>query len=306
MTGTSDPGPPLVGPARVAVMTEPSATVELLRVAPGTRPDLPAMDPRATPGFSGGRSDGTAALAASGDELAELQERLFAQARAGARERAVLLVLQGMDTSGKGGIVRHVVGVLGAQGATVTGFGVPSEEERAHDFLWRIRKALPRPGTLGVFDRSHYEDVVVVRVHELEPETVWRPRFDQIVEFEQEVAAAGTRIVKVFLHISHAEQGERLAERLDRPDKHWKYEPADIDSRLRWDLYQQAWAEAVGRTGTEVAPWYVVPADRKWYARWAVGQLLVHTLRELDPRWPPADFDVKAERARLAATERTG
>jgi PPK2 family polyphosphate:nucleotide phosphotransferase len=229
---------------------------------------------------------------------------MYAEARAGTRERAVLLVLQGMDTAGKGGIVRHVVGQVGAQGATVTGFGVPSEEERRHHYLWRIRRALPRPGIIGVFDRSHYEDVVVVRVQELVTEDVWRPRFDEIADFEAEVAASGTAVVKAFLHISHAEQGERLAERLDRPDKHWKYNPGDVDARARWDDYQQAWAEALGRTSTGQAPWYVVPADRKWYARWAVAHLLLHTLRGMDPQWPVADFDVDDERARLAATSR--
>ncbi len=285
-------------------MTTSSDTAALLRVAPGTRPDLAATDPRSTPGPVHGKADGKERLAASAEKMADLQERLYAEARAGTRERAVLLVLQGMDTSGKGGIVRHVVGSLGAQGASVTGFGVPSEEERAHDFLWRIRRALPRAGTVGVFDRSHYEDVVVVRVDELVPEKVWRPRYAQIVDFEAEVAAAGTRVVKVFLHISHAEQGARLEERLDRPDKHWKYNPADLRARRSWDSYTEAWEEAVERTGTDAAPWYVVPADRKWYARWAVAQVLLQTLREMDPEWPPADFDVEAEKARLAATSR--
>jgi polyphosphate kinase 2 (PPK2 family) len=133
---------------------------------------------------------------------------------------------------------------------------------------------------------------------------VWRPRYAEVVDFEAELAAQGTTVVKVFLHISHAEQGERLAERLDRPDKHWKYNPADVDARLRWDDYATAWEDAVEHTGTEVAPWYVVPADRKWYARWAVAHLLLDTLRGLDPQWPPAAFDVEAERARLAATAR--
>lgn len=285
-------------------MTTSSDLHEALRVAPGTRPDLAGLDPRATPCFDGDKADGKAALADGTEELRELQERLYAEARAGTGARAVLLVLQGMDTSGKGGIVRHVVGQVGAQGATVTGFGVPTEAERGQHYLQRIRAALPRPGMIGVFDRSHYEDVVVVRVEELVPPQVWTPRFDEIVDFEAEVAAAGTSVVKVFLHIGHAEQGERLAERLDRPDKHWKYDPSDVDARLRWDDYQHAWADAVERTSTDVAPWYVVPADRKWYARWAVAHLLLGTLRELDPRWPVADFDVAHERARLAATSR--
>jgi PPK2 family polyphosphate:nucleotide phosphotransferase len=277
--------------------------LSLLRVPPGRRPDLAALDARGTPGFDGDKEEGAEELAASGKELRELQERLFAEARHGG-ERAVLLVLQGMDTAGKGGIVRHVVGQVGAQGAEVTGFGRPTEEERGHHYLWRIRRALPPAGKIGVFDRSHYEDVVVVRVEGLVPESVWRPRYAEVVDFEAELAAQGTTVVKVFLHISHAEQGERLAERLDRPDKHWKYNPADVDARLRWDDYATAWEDAVEHTGTEVAPWYVVPADRKWYARWAVAHLLLDTLRGLDPQWPPAAFDVEAERARLAATAR--
>jgi PPK2 family polyphosphate:nucleotide phosphotransferase len=287
-------------------MTKSSVLADLLRVAPGDPVDLGAVDTRATPGFDGDKAAGQAALDDSAVELRELQERLWAEARGGDRERSVLLVLQGMDTSGKGGIVRHVVGQVGAQGADVTGFGVPTEEERSHHFLWRIRRALPQAGTIGVFDRSHYEDVVVVRVKQLVAPEIWQPRFAEIVDFESEVAAAGTSIVKVFLHISHAEQGERLAERLDRPDKHWKYNPADLDARARWDDYQHAWTEAMERTSTEVAPWYVVPADRKWYARWAVAHLLLHTMRGLAPEWPPADFDVEHERRRLAATSRTG
>lgn len=285
-------------------MTTTSGPRDLLRVPPGEDPALAAVDTGSTPGFDGDKAEGRQALDDSADELRELQERLFAEARAGVGDRSVLLVLQGMDTSGKGGVVRHVVGRVGAQGATVTGFGAPTAQERAEHYLDRIRRALPRPGTIGVFDRSHYEDVVVVRVEELVPEQVWRPRYDELVAFEREVAEAGTTLVKVFLHLGHAEQGERLAERLDRPDKHWKYNPADVDARLRWDDYQAAWSEAIRRTSTEQAPWFVVPADRKWYARWAVGRLLVDTLRDLGPRWPEADFDVAVERARLAATAR--
>ncbi|MGJ7442602.1 PPK2 family polyphosphate kinase [Aquipuribacter sp. MA13-6] len=285
-------------------MTTSSDLHEALRVPPGTRPDLAGLDPRATPCFDGGKADGRSALSDRAEDLRELQERLYAEARAGTGQRAVLLVLQGMDTSGKGGIVRHVVGEVGAQGATVTGFGVPTEAERGQHYLQRIREALPRPGMIGVFDRSHYEDVVVVRVEELVTPEVWTPRFAEIVDFEAEVAAAGTSVVKVFLHIGHDEQGERLSERLDRPEKHWKYDPADVDARLRWDDYQHAWADAIERTGTDEAPWFVVPADRKWYARWAVAHLLLGTLQELDPSWPTADFDVAHERARLVATSR--
>ena len=214
----------------------------------------------------------------------------------------MLLVLQGLDTAGKGGIVRHVVGMVDPQGVQHRGFGVPTEEEQQHDYLWRVRNALPRPGYLGVFDRSHHEQVLVVRVNHLEPPETWRGHFQELNEFEAEVAASGTLIVKVALMVSAAEQKERLAERLERPDKHWKYNPADIDVRAKLPEYLAAYQEMLDRTSTEVAPWYVVPADRKWYARLAVTELLTGALRSLDLGWPPADFDIETEKARLAAS----
>jgi PPK2 family polyphosphate:nucleotide phosphotransferase len=273
-----------------------------LAVPGGEGFDVGAVDTRATPGFDGDKAAGRTALAAVADEIAGLQERLYARHRAGVAERAVLLVLQGMDTSGKGGIVRHVVGAADPQGVMIRGFKAPTDEERAHGFLWRIRRALPTPGHIGVFDRSHYEDVLVVRVEDLVPEEEWRPRYDLINVFEGEVAASGTSIVKVMLHISRDEQRDRLAERLDRPDKHWKYNPDDLRARARWDDYLAAYSEALARCSTPAAPWYVVPADRKWYARLAVATLLLGALRDLELEWPPADFDVETEKARLAAS----
>ena len=234
-------------------------------------------------------------------ELSELQERLYAESTAGG-VRATLLVLQGMDTSGKGGIMRHVVGSVDPQGVRYTAFKAPTKEEQQHPFLWRIRKALPRPGQLGVFDRSHYEDILIVRVHDLVPPATWGRRYGLINSFEQKVAQGGTTIVKVVLHISRDEQKARLMERLERPDKHWKYNPSDVDERKFWPEYQQAYQVAIERCSTEHAPWFVVPADRKWYARLAVQQLLVEHLRAMAPQWPPATFDVEAEKARLAAT----
>lgn len=270
-----------------------------LRAGPGI--DLSAVDPASTPGFDGDRAAGEAALAAGAAELSDLQEMLFAGSRAG-DERRILLVLQAMDTAGKGGIVKHVVGAVDPQGVTLTAFKAPTEEERAHDFLWRIRPRLPGPGMLGVFDRSHYEDVLIHRVRGLSsPEEVER-RYGAIVEFERELAAAGTTIVKVMLHLSREEQGRRLAERLDRPDKHWKYNPGDVDERAHWDAYREAYEIAIARTDSDEAPWFVVPADRKWFARLAVQSLLLDALRGLALTWPPADFDVAAEKARLAAT----
>ena len=214
----------------------------------------------------------------------------------------MLLVVQGIDTAGKGGIMRHVVGAVDPQGVDHAAFGAPTRQERKHHFLWRIRRALPRPGRIGVFDRSHYEDVLVARVNDLVPKDVWSARYGEINDFEREVAHSGTAIVKVMLHISRAEQKERLLERLDRPDKYWKYDPGDVDERLRWRDYEQAYEDVLSRCSTDAGPWYVVPADRKWYARWAVQQLLLAQLRDLDLSWPLAHFDVEEERQRLLAT----
>jgi PPK2 family polyphosphate:nucleotide phosphotransferase len=279
---------------------EAQRVAQVLTVGDGFR--LADVDPRSTPGFDGSKSDGEAALEAGATGLGEVQERLWAASRGGEDRRRVLLVLQGMDTAGKGGILRHVVGAVDPQGVRHTAFKAPTDEERAHDFLWRIRRALPGPGEIGVFDRSHYEDVLVVRVHDLVRRAVWARRYATINRFEAALAAGGTTLVKVMLHISKAEQGDRLTERLDRPDKHWKYNPRDVDERSRWEDYQEAYQVALTRCSTLAAPWYVVPADRKWYARWAVQQLLLDALTDLDPKWPAATFDVKAEQARLAAT----
>jgi PPK2 family polyphosphate:nucleotide phosphotransferase len=272
---------------------------DLLRVADGPV-ELAAIDTRATPGFDGDKADAVRLLSELGVRLADLQERLYADGRSGG-SRSVLLVLQGMDTSGKGGTVEHVVGQVDPGGVHVASFGKPTREELAHDFLWRIRRQLPRPGKLGVFDRSHYEDVVTVRVHELVERPTWRRRYAAINRFEEKLAAGGTAIVKCFLHISRDEQRERLLARLDDPTKHWKYNPADLVSRARWDDYMVAYGEAIERCSTEDAPWHVVPADRKWYRNWAITNLLLERLEALDLGWPPASFDVAAERAKLLA-----
>jgi PPK2 family polyphosphate:nucleotide phosphotransferase len=279
--------------------TAPATLSQFLAAGPGF--DLSATDPAASPGFDGGKSAGEKALAAGAQRLSDLQERLSAAAKGG-DNRSVLLVVQGMDTGGKGGIVRHVVGACDPEGVRVTAFKVPTPEERKHDFLWRIRNALPPAGKIGVFDRSHYEDVLVVRVHELVPRATWARRYSTINRFEAKVAESGTTIVKVMLNISAKEQKQRLMARLDRPDKWWKYNPGDVAERALWDDYQAAYQDAVTKCSTEVAPWHVVPADHKWYARWAVQQLLVDALERIDPQWPQPDFDVKAEKKRLAAT----
>ncbi|MGL5865372.1 MAG: PPK2 family polyphosphate kinase [Dermatophilaceae bacterium] len=261
---------------------------------------LDAVDPRATPAFTGDKAAAAAAMAELQPRLAELQERLWAESRGGGT-RSLLLVIQGMDTSGKGGIMRHVVGAVDPQGVDITAFKAPTAEERQHPFLWRIRRALPSPGVIGVFDRSHYEDVLIVRVHNLVPRGTWSRRYTQINAFEQSVVDRGTPIVKVMLHISAEEQRSRLAERLTRPDKHWKFNPGDLDERAFWAAYQEAYQAALVRCSPAHAPWHVVPADRKWYARLAVTQLVVEHLEQMDPQWPAADFDVTAERARLAS-----
>jgi PPK2 family polyphosphate:nucleotide phosphotransferase len=278
--------------------TTPAA--EALTVSPGFR--LADVDPRATPGYDGDKDQGKADLEADVAPLADLQERLFAQSVDGTATRAVLLVLQAMDTAGKGGIVKHVVGAVDPQGVELASFKKPTAEELSHDFLWRIRKRLPDAGRLGVFDRSHYEDVLIGRVRRLAPADEIERRYGAIVAFEAEAAELGIRVVKVMLHISKDEQRERLASRLDRPDKHWKYNPSDVDERALWDDYMDAYQVALERTSTPLAPWHVVPADRKWYARLAVQQVLIDALTDIDPQWPAADYHVATEKRRLAAS----
>ncbi|WP_340540300.1 PPK2 family polyphosphate kinase [Nocardioides sp. GXZ039] len=260
--------------------------------------DLKSIETDAAPGYDGKKADGEAALAAMGPELADLQERLFAEGRTGGT-RNILLVLQGMDTSGKGGTLRHTVGLVDPQGVRITSFKAPTEEERSHDFLWRIERALPGPGILGVFDRSHYEDVLIGRVRSLAPPEEIERRYGAINDFERRLADSGTTVVKCMLHISAEEQKQRLLARLDDPSKYWKFNPGDIDERALWGEYRAAYDLALEKTNTEIAPWYVIPADKKWYRNLAVGTLLLDTLRDLDPQWPPADFDVDVERARL-------
>ncbi|WP_408899273.1 PPK2 family polyphosphate kinase [Nocardioides sp. R1-1] len=268
-----------------------------LRVAPGPV-DLGAIETDVAPGFDGDKKAGTAALEALGPDLAELQERLFAEGKAGG-QRTILLVLQGMDTSGKGGTLRSTVGLMDPQGVRITSFKAPTEEERAHDFLWRITRALPPVGLIGVFDRSHYEDVLIARVRSLAPPEEIERRYEAISAWEADLVERGTTVIKCMLHISAAEQKERLLARLDDETKHWKYNPGDVDERALWPAYQEAYEIAIERTNTEVAPWHVIPADKKWYRNLAIGTLLHDALRSFDLGWPKADFDVQRERQRL-------
>ncbi|MEV4283501.1 PPK2 family polyphosphate kinase [Actinoplanes xinjiangensis] len=282
---------------------------ELLSFRPGDA-RLADVDPRSTPGLPGNHVVGDdpkrwsqTRVAAISEELNAYQERLFASAKEGATNRRVLLVLQAMDCGGKDGTVRNVTQGMSPAGMKAVSFGPPDEEERRHDFLWRIRRALPSAGHIGIFNRSHYEDVLIVRVHDLIGEDVWAQRYEQINAFEAEMAADGLTMIKIMLHISKEEQKKRLLARLDDPSKHWKYNPGDLDERARWDDYQRAYDDALNRCSTTAAPWYVVPADRKWYRNWAVATLLRDTFADIDPQYPRPDFDVAAERAKLLAAD---
>jgi PPK2 family polyphosphate:nucleotide phosphotransferase len=281
-------------------MSSPPSFSDVLRLPVGPV-DLRSIETDAAPGYDGNKKSGKADLWATGEELFDLQQRLFAGKDDG--QRSVLLVLQGMDTSGKGGTLKHTVGLVDPQGVKITSFKAPTKEELAHDFLWRIRKGAPGPGMIGVFDRSHYEDVLIARVRELaSPDEIER-RYDAINEFEAELVAGGATLVKCMLHISPEEQKARLLARLDDPTKHWKYNPGDLEERARWADYRTAYESTLERNNTEAAPWHVIPADKKWYRNLAIGSLLLETLRRLDPQWPKADFDVEAEKQRLLDEE---
>jgi PPK2 family polyphosphate:nucleotide phosphotransferase len=261
------------------------------------------VDTASTPGFEHqgkhGKKQGTAALAEGAVELADLQEKLYAGGLNG-DQRRILLVLQAMDTAGKGGIVGHVVGSVNPYGIHIAAFKAPTDEEKAHDFLWRIHKQVPAAGMLGVFDRSHYEDVLVHRVKHYSTPEVIEERYGLINDFEKELTEAGTIVIKVMLNISTDEQRRRLEARLDDPTKHWKFNAGDLDDRALWPDFMEAYQIAISRTSTDVAPWYVIPADHKWYARLAVQQLLIDAMRRLRQDWPVAAFDLEAQKARLA------
>lgn len=274
------------------------ALASTFRAPLGEQLDVTAISTKATPAGPQSREDAEAALAELGPRLAAQQEMLVAQGSAG-DPRRVLLVLQGMDTAGKDGVINHVVGLLDPGGINLVSFKKPTAEELAHDFLWRIERQVPAAGRIGVFNRSQYEDVLVVRVHDLVPPSVWEPRYERINQFEQGLVDAHTTVIKCFLHISKDEQTERLLARLDDPTKYWKYNPGDLDARAKWPAYMEAYSAALELCNTDAAPWHVIPADRKWYRNLAVGSLLHDALTGLDPQWPAADFDVAAEKKRL-------
>lgn len=252
-------------------------------VKPGTMLHLEEIDPGSTKG-SPGKERAAKAVAGISERLFGLQERLWAE-----HSRSLLVVLQAIDAGGKDGTVKHVFGGLNPAGCRVVPFRAPGDDDLDHDFLWRVHRHTPAKGEVVVFNRSHYEDVLVVRVHNYVSEDVWRPRYRLINDFEENLAAAGTTVVKLFLHISRQEQAKRMRARIEDPTKRWKFRLADLEERARWDDYQAAFEEAITRTSTETAPWYVIPADHKWYRNWAVSNIIVETLEKLDPRYPPGD-----------------
>jgi PPK2 family polyphosphate:nucleotide phosphotransferase len=255
---------------------------DLLRVKPGNRVDVAKLDPGETHGHR--KDDVGAKLEKDLDRLAAVQERLWAE-----HTKRLLIVLQGMDASGKDGTIKHVMTGLHPLGCRVVGFGVPSATELAHDYLWRVHQAVPGDGEVVIFNRSHYEDVLVVRVHGLVPKERWSRRYDQINAFEETLAAEGTTILKFFLAISPDEQLERFKERYDDPTKRWKFKTGDLEERKRWDDYMAAYSEALSRCSTDAAPWYVIPSDRKWFRNLAIAEIVADALERLDPQYPVRD-----------------
>jgi PPK2 family polyphosphate:nucleotide phosphotransferase len=251
----------------------------------GQKVELDDFDPDDTSLLPGGKAAAEQQLAATGKRLGELQELLFA-----AHERKLLIVLQGMDTAGKDGTIRHVMRGFNQQGTRVVAFRKPSVEELDHDFLWRVHAKVPAKGEVVVFNRSHYEDVLIVRVHELVPKPVWRMRYDQINTFEQMLYETGTVIVKFFLHISQDEQRKRLQARVNNPKKCWKFEQDDLTERKLWKDYMRAYEDALSKTSTDWAPWYVIPANQKWYRNYLVGSIVADTLDKLHLKYPKCDL----------------
>jgi PPK2 family polyphosphate:nucleotide phosphotransferase len=257
---------------------------DALRVKPDHRVDLSRLDPADSHGWK--KPAAEEATREQIGRLEGLQDRLWAQAR-----HSVLVVLQGIDASGKDGAIRHVMAAFNPQGCFVASFKVPTAEEAAHDFLWRIHKRVPGAGEIGIFNRSHYEEVLIVRVHELVPKDIWSGRYELIRDFEQMLAATGTTIVKFFLHIDRDEQRERLQERFDNPSKRWKFSLGDIEERKHWDDYMRAYEDALSKTSTDEAPWYVIPANRNWFRNLAISTILADTIADLKPDYPaPPDL----------------
>ena len=262
--------------------------MERWRVEAGTF-DISKLDPKATDGAPGGKKKTVAAVAKLNKRICDLQARLWAE-----QKQALLVILQAMDGGGKDGVVKHVFQGVNPQGVHVWQFKVPSDEERAHDFLWREHKVVPRYGELNIFNRSHYEAVLVERVKGYTPEELWRPRYGQIRAFEETLLDARTTIVKFYLHISREEQAERFRARIDEPDKRWKFRSGDLEDRKLWTEYQQAYEDALNETSTDRAPWYAIPADYKWYRNWVAANVIVEALEKMDPQYPQPEEDLSA------------
>ena len=258
------------------------------RVVPGTVVSLADRDPRDRSAFDGSKAEGKALVPEQSRRLDDLQELLYADGT-----HKLLVVLQAMDTAGKDGTIRHVFRAVDPIGVRAIPFKVPSTRERAHDYLWRVHREVPGDGEIAIFNRSHYEDVLVVRVRGLVPEERWRRRYDHITDFERLLTDEGTTVVKIFLHISEQEQAARLQARLDDPTKHWKFRLGDLEERKLWADYMAAYEEAMARTSTDAAPWYIVPSDRKWYRNLVVSQILIDTLTGLDLTWPKSGEDLE-------------
>ncbi len=266
----------------------PRIDVNQYKVEPGVHVHLEQLDPRTTGDYGGGKEAGKDLLPTLTKRLAKLQEVFYAQGK-----HRLLIVLQAMDTGGKDGTISHVFGEVNPQGVDVASFKAPTAVELAHDYLWRIHPHVPRNGEIVIFNRSHYEDVLIVRVHQLAPKAQWKRRYEHINAFEKMLVDEGTTIIKFFLHISKDEQKERLQARLDKPDKRWKFDLGDLAERKLWDEYRVAYEEAIRRTSTEHAPWYIVPADRKWYRNLVVTQTIIQTLEALKPTYPESELAVE-------------
>jgi PPK2 family polyphosphate:nucleotide phosphotransferase len=258
---------------------------DTLRVTPGRRVYLDRIDAGATHGWP--KAEAEIATVPQVDRLASLQDRFWAEAK-----HAILVVLQGIDAAGKDGTIKHVMTAFNPQGTPVTAFKVPTPEELAHDFLWRVHRATPRKGEIGIFNRSHYEDVLIVRVHGLVPQRVWSTRYAQINAFEEHLTRNGTTLVKFFLYIDREEQRARFQARYDDPTKRWKFSMGDLTERARWSEYQAAFEDALSKTSTPSAPWYVIPANHKWFRNLAVASILADTIADLRPRYPAVAPDV--------------
>ena len=272
---------------------------QALRWVKGT--NIRSMNLSSTPGYLGTKDQALAAIQRLAPEMAEMQEKLFANGKSGGTE-SLLLVIQGLDTAGKGGIIKHVIGLVDPQGVKLSSFGVPTAEESEHDYLWRIEKGLPKPGYIGVFDRSQFEQVLVVRTDELEDEKTWRAHYGELNDFDTKLISSGTKVIKVALIVSRDEQKRRLLARLDHPNKYWKFSMNDLKTRAKFSEYLDAYQEMLDETSTVIAPWYVIPADNKWYVHLAITQLLVDALKEMHLSWPQANFNVEEQKQLLASS----